>query len=582
MADDAEESVKQPLRRSPIGLVAIAAALFLITFLLHVSIGGLYSVYEVSEAREGEVVNVIRETGEWVLPLRHKNIVPSKPPLFHWLSLLVPPGIMSPELALRFPSMAAGALLISITFLFAALRFGLIVGLIAAVVLSSSHGFISLASDGRVDMLFNLLLSWAIFAVIKDWFVDQRSVPRLVAPIAIGLSVLAKGPLTYAILGMVVLPAVLGRQSFKRLLGYFLNPRWALAIILPLLWYIAAAFKGGKHFIGRQLLFENMDRLVGAEGITAKPFYFYLKEFWLFAAPWSLLVPILLYVLIRSDRRWELRKVFSGGVVRALICWAVVPLIFFSLAVGKRSSYLLTVLPPISILLSLFVDRWMEVDNTGIGCRTFKWLAGLIIFFTVTPFLLYVSLIQFGGLIDLNVARNAVVAVQRHTVWPLILVGVGVALIALLGLYFGLVKGRKYAGIIGVALFVQLGTLVYPVAWQVYKGDQRTYRHFADQLRRWDQWSSTEVAFIKRTNDESFDGLFFYLKRAVPLFVPEKIGEDVLPPEKPGYYLARQEWINQQRDVWTVRVRPILKGGRAVDSSEEQVVLFELVASESA
>jgi hypothetical protein len=40
--------------------------------------------YTKGEAREAIVVWEIVHSGEWILPLRNGQIVPSKPPLFHW------------------------------------------------------------------------------------------------------------------------------------------------------------------------------------------------------------------------------------------------------------------------------------------------------------------------------------------------------------------------------------------------------------------------------------------------------------------------------------------------------------------
>src|SRR5205823_15077767 len=43
-------------------------------------------VYEGGEAREGLVVREMLRTGDWILPLWNGSVVPSKPPLFHWLA----------------------------------------------------------------------------------------------------------------------------------------------------------------------------------------------------------------------------------------------------------------------------------------------------------------------------------------------------------------------------------------------------------------------------------------------------------------------------------------------------------------
>ena len=556
-----------------------ALLIFVVVALLYASVGGLFSVYEVSEAREGEVVNVIRKTGEWILPLRHGDVVPSKPPLFHWASLLVPANSMSRELALRLPSIIAGALLVSITFVFAASWFGTAVGLIAAAVLCSSQGFASMATDGRVDMIFTLGLSWAIFIVIHDWFFKTEIRLGIAVPILVGLSVLAKGPLAYAVLLMSILPAVVISREWGIVRRYFFNPRWLIAVLIPSSWYLAASFKGGWSFLSRQLLFENVDRFVGTEGITSKPFYFYFKEIWLFSAPYSLLLLILLYFYFCRDKRQELRSLFSGNLVRALFFWILVPFLFYSFAVGKRAAYMLTLLPPLSILLALVIDRWTSELVKTPRRNLFRWLVVILGVVTVLPFVFYGALSHFGELISATLAKNVVVAVQRHTVWPIVVLGLGLSLISAISFYFGLIRGRRMSFVLGCCLLAQLGVLVFPVAWQIYKGDQRTYKYFAKLVADEPAVGASMTTFIKRRADESFDGFFFYYPKIVPLYVPEKIEEDVSLPEKPGLYLARQEWVHQQRDLWTARVRPILRGGRAIDSDEQQVVLFELAAS---
>src|SRR5437867_13445153 len=65
-------------------VLAAAALVALAIVLAALPIGS--DIYEGGEAREGLVVREMLHTGDWILPLWNGSVVPSKPPLFHWLA----------------------------------------------------------------------------------------------------------------------------------------------------------------------------------------------------------------------------------------------------------------------------------------------------------------------------------------------------------------------------------------------------------------------------------------------------------------------------------------------------------------
>src|SRR5262245_44589533 len=62
--------------------------LFLLCALLYLWGLGAVPFYTKGEPREATVVWEIYTNGEWILPLRNGHIIPSKPPLFHWLGTI--------------------------------------------------------------------------------------------------------------------------------------------------------------------------------------------------------------------------------------------------------------------------------------------------------------------------------------------------------------------------------------------------------------------------------------------------------------------------------------------------------------
>src|SRR2546422_4695250 len=111
-------------------------------------------VYEGGEAREALVAREIVETGDWVLPLWNGVMVPSKPPLFHWLvaggAVLTRAGVT--EWTLRAPSVLLAGAVTLMVFLAGVAWGGPAVGTLAALVLATTPQFVHEAGHGRVDM----------------------------------------------------------------------------------------------------------------------------------------------------------------------------------------------------------------------------------------------------------------------------------------------------------------------------------------------------------------------------------------------------------------------------------------------
>src|SRR5512139_4037316 len=64
--------------------------------------------YTKGEAREAVLVQAMRAEGNYVLPLRNGDEIPSKPPLFHWLAAAAAAlGGGVSELSTRAPSVAS-------------------------------------------------------------------------------------------------------------------------------------------------------------------------------------------------------------------------------------------------------------------------------------------------------------------------------------------------------------------------------------------------------------------------------------------------------------------------------------------
>src|SRR5262249_9207424 len=106
-------------------------------------------------------------------------------------------------------------------------------------------------------------------------------------------------------------------------------------------WYGLAWRSGGVEFASRHLVQENVQRFVGWGTVAHRhPALYYVPALAGAFLPWTVAAP------------WALRQAWDRGrgEDRFLLVWIVTIIAFFSLAAGKRSTYLLPVFPPLAIL----------------------------------------------------------------------------------------------------------------------------------------------------------------------------------------------------------------------------------------
>jgi 4-amino-4-deoxy-L-arabinose transferase-like glycosyltransferase len=596
MSDYPQSQRRQSSNRSFDALLLVLAyASFVIIPLL-----GYSQIFQVSEAREGVVVNEILSSGDLVLPKRNGEIVPSKPIFFHWVDAAFASvlGGMN-EFVLRLPSALAGVATTAVLFLLVSSLHNAGAGFIAALLLLSSYGFLRMSQDGRVDMLFNAFVIAAIVHWIRSAWemlkaekkieeIDNRTY-RTIA-ILCGLAFLTKGPLGVALSGLVIV-AIAWSESRLSGVRSVIRFSWIWAVLIPAPWYIAAALQGDQAFVGRQIVFENISRFVGGEGISNKPFWFYIPHFVGQGAPWSILFLVYAGFLLRAQYRlWKSKADAANPFipsapgprfgVRAGLIWIGVIFLFLSLSAGKRRGYLLTTLPPLVMILALrFSITWERLrhpQNTHklvsfLRYEVFCWGALVWLVAAVSALVFYglneeLQVVSTFAPRAQDAFKSLDAVISRGGIALLITaVFFGVASIALWTLGFR--RGRPGWAAIAIIVFIQFILSVHVSSGLAIKGITHTYKDFANHIARIVP-EERKINFVKTRKDESFDGFFFYFDRHVTMIDPKSEEID------PGLYLARRSWIDSRSDAEKAKISKVTEGGRIADEPGEVLVLF--------
>lgn len=526
---------------------------------------GLAPVAGSSEAREAQVIENIVRDGEWILPLRN-GIVPSKPPLYHWIgaSLSASVGSVS-ELTARLPShlSAVGVLLCAALCAYALARGSCTtesalhpqrVTLLAAGILSLTYGFHQLATQAMVDMTFSLcvwcaLASLACGTNVRDGSRDIITArARTLFWVSCSLGVLARGPL-----GMV-LPVFLALVSGAWLVG----PRAALrevcrpslgwvAMLLPVAWYCAAYSVGGAEFLARQLLFENVQRVIGGEKIHTEAWWFYGPSLLRTTFPWGVLMLVGLIVArprsgvasYRGEQVWRIILLPSVLLVAGVM--------LFSLSSGKRHSYMLPLLPLVAMQLALLSSSLLECG--GHPARLWAWMAAKKA--EALLCLACIALLVVAGLgLHGEWRADPIEALVKFAVGSLT-TRMELLLLAALVLVFLLSRARAwmlYSSVWG--LMMLLMTIVVS-SGAVIKGTLKGFPLMTEQLLLLSD-GDKRIVFIKDPFDEYFDPFFFYLHRDVEI---SNLGEGPLPCEPEVVYVMRRKLLEQKASATPGSIR---------------------------
>lgn len=155
----------------------------------------------------------MRISGDWIVPRFLETAFIRKPPLPYWLvaatSYIWPANSVTGQVvtagAARLPSALAALGTVLLTWRLGTTMFGRRVGLIAAVIGTSSLFIMLYAANATAEMLLTFTCTWAFF---HFWFASQRHHPHrvwhvLMFYVALGVGMLAKGP---APIAMVAIP----------------------------------------------------------------------------------------------------------------------------------------------------------------------------------------------------------------------------------------------------------------------------------------------------------------------------------------------------------------------------------------
>ncbi len=419
---------------------------------------GQQAISDADEAFYAEAAREMVEGADWLTP--HFNYTDrwQKPVLYYWgaaaLYLVTGPT----EGAARFWSALSGVGLTLLTWVVARRMRNVDAAWIAGAIVATSYGYVAIARMALPDLPLAFFITLTIWAALeKRW---------TLAGAAAGLGFLTKGPVAVVIPGIVLVPIWLRERTSGITARDILLGTLAFAAIgLP--WYAIMTTVHGADYLRSFFVGDNLERFATDRFNAPRTLWFYLPVVLGGMMPWSI------YLLVLPWRRGvdilRARQRLAEEEWR-LVIWALVPLVFYTLSVGKQPRYVLPVLPPLAILLAHAIATRVAsgrdtvgtaAANRGLSVATWLTAATYVIvavvlfrarglFITAYPALTWI------GIGALGVAAAALARVAASHDWRRLPVVMTLsACVVLLSIQFGALAGVRPEPVEEMAMLVR-------------------------------------------------------------------------------------------------------------------------------
>ena len=448
--------------------------LCLITFFL--GLGG-QAITDADEAFYAEASREMVESGDWLTPRFNYQNRWEKPVLYYWLTSATYLITGPTEFSARLWAALSGVGLVWLAWGMARQTTGrLDVAWLAGAVVATSAGYFAMARAALPDLPLTFCITLGIWAALRavDAAAGHRTSPDGrgragffgpaevwwgLAGLGAGAGFLMKGPVALVVPAVVLLPIAWRERRHVQLEMRGIAVAALVAALAGLPWYVAMWLEHGNAYFQSFFVGDNLERFTTERFNDARPFWFYLPVLLGGLMPWSVYLVAFSGDALARLRRRALRL---GDTDWRLLLWAVIPVLFFTVSIGKQPRYILPVLPPLAVFVARgIIERIGHRRDRLLSAST--WITAVIyavlalVFVRMEP--LFVNAYPLGtwiGVCLLGCSAIALAGIAATSSWRLLPVGAGIAgALVLVSVWFGALVGNRPEPVEQMAALIQ-------------------------------------------------------------------------------------------------------------------------------
>lgn len=384
--------------------------IFLLSCLVFFPALGSTGLLNTSDAYYTEAAREMLNRGDLITPYLNFSPFYDKPILTYWLIIASYLSFGVNTFAARLPSALCGVATALVIYSLGRRFISRRASFLAALAVVSMPLIVIVGHVALTDMPLTLLTTITNLLLLSALI---RGTTRCLIPayISLGLALLCKGPLAFAVAGTCIGGfLLLTSRSFSEFRNRFLSlrPLLGVAILLAvsLPWFVAEHIASHGAFTNYFFVEQNFGRLSGQlhHHSHAHPFWFYIPFLLGGFLPW---LPLLVCapVVFRINRQNRFSQNPRIQLIVASSCWLLGTLALLMISASKLPTYLLPLAPPIAILTGIYLDTIIRLGRR----RFILWGAPILAIGAIGSLLVFPKM--FDGASDLRLIASICVLI---------------------------------------------------------------------------------------------------------------------------------------------------------------------------
>ena len=323
---------------------------------------GLRDFWAPGEPIYGEILRVMHDRAEWLVPRLNGQLYADKPILYFWLALICAriAGKLN-EFTARLPAALGGIGLVLTTYYFGKRFYHRQAGFVAAMVLATCSRMLWESQFLRLDTVLSFFLFLGFYFFVEAFGHNAPRNRYLFAYICFSLATLTKGPIGIVLPAFAAVILIVTSRRWTEIREMRLPSGFLIlcAFVAPWLWLLH--LNGEDRWLRDFIWIHNIQNFALDPIGHVQPFYYYAWNLPIDFLPWTVLVPGALVFF----RPWKDK--LDYGPTRALLAWFAAVFIFFSFSRSKIAYYLLPLLPSVALFVGCYTTALLRTADSPVS-----------------------------------------------------------------------------------------------------------------------------------------------------------------------------------------------------------------------